>query len=104
MDRLRMENGFRNPCDRSDRRRRTGSVQSRTLAAEKLVDALYPSGLQGYWGPGFLTEISGAAIDTMVAWCAHRPSPVCRVVIEHVLGGGVSRSDRDAPGFNHRDG
>jgi FAD/FMN-containing dehydrogenase len=72
-------------------------------AAQKLVDAFYPSGLQEYWKSSFLTEISDAAIDTMVAWSAHRPSPLCHVVIEHTLGGAVSRRDRDATAFNHRD-
>jgi FAD/FMN-containing dehydrogenase len=72
-------------------------------AAQKLVDAFYPSGLQEYWKSSFLTEISDAAIDTMVAWCAHRPSPLCHVVIEHTLGGAVCRRGRDATAFNHRD-
>jgi hypothetical protein len=48
-------------------------------------------------------EISDAAIDTMATWCAHRPSPLCHVVIEHTLGGAVSRKGRDATAFNHRD-
>jgi FAD binding domain/Berberine and berberine like len=72
-------------------------------AAQQLVDAFYPPGLQEYWKSSFLTEISDAAIDTMIAHCAHRPSPLCHVVIEHTLGGAVSRIDTDATAFNHRD-
>jgi FAD binding domain/Berberine and berberine like len=72
-------------------------------AAQKLADAFYPSGLQEYWKSSFLTEISDAVIDTMVACCAYRPSPLCHVVIEHTLGGAVSRQDRDVTAFNHRD-
>jgi FAD/FMN-containing dehydrogenase len=72
-------------------------------AAQQLVDAFYPPGLQEYWKSSFLTEISDAAIATMVAHCAHRPSPLCHVVIEHTLGGAVSRIDTDATAFNHRD-
>jgi FAD/FMN-containing dehydrogenase len=72
-------------------------------AAQKLVDAFYPPGLQQYWKASFLQEISDAAIDTIVASCTHRPSPICHVVIEHTLGGAVSRVDREATAFNHRD-
>jgi hypothetical protein len=72
-------------------------------AAQKLVDAFYPPGLQQYWKASFLTEISDAAIDTIVSYCAQRPSPICHVVIEHTLGGAVSRVDRGATAFNHRD-
>jgi hypothetical protein len=51
--------------------------------AQQLVDAFYPPGIQEYCKSSFLTEISDEAIDTMVAHCAHRPSPLCRVVLEH---------------------
>lgn len=72
-------------------------------AAQKLVDAFYPPGLQAYFKASFLTEISEAAIDTIVTYCANRPSPICHVVIEHTLGGAVSRVDREATAFHHRD-
>ena len=41
-------------------------------------------GLQSYFKASFLKEISDAAIDTMVSYCA-RPSPICHLVIEHTL-------------------
>jgi FAD/FMN-containing dehydrogenase len=72
-------------------------------AAQKLVDAFYPSGLQVYFKASFLKAISDAAIDTMVAYCAKRPSPLCHLVIEHTLGGAVSRIEREATAFHHRD-
>jgi hypothetical protein len=72
-------------------------------AAQKLVDAFYPPGLQAYFKASFLKELSEAAINTMVAYCANRPSPICHVVIEHTLGGAVSRVDREATAFHHRD-
>jgi FAD/FMN-containing dehydrogenase len=72
-------------------------------AAQKLVDAFYPPGLQQYWKASFLQELSEAAIDTIVASSAQRPTPLCHVVIEHTLGGAVSRVDREATAFQHRD-
>jgi len=72
-------------------------------AAQKLADAFYPPGIQNYWKSSFLKEISDEAIDTMVAYCANRPSPMCHGGIEHQLGGAVSRADREATAFNHRD-
>jgi FAD binding domain/Berberine and berberine like len=72
-------------------------------AAQQLIDAFYPPGLQQYWKSSFLQEISDGAIATMVAYCAKRPSPMCHAVIEHTLGGAVSRVDREATAFNHRD-
>ncbi len=72
-------------------------------AAQKLIDGFYPPGLQNYWKSSLLTEISDKAIDTMVAHCARRPSPMCHGLIEHQLGGAVSRVDHEATAFNHRD-
>ena len=72
-------------------------------AAQKLIDAFYPPGLQNYWKSNFLKEISDAAIDTMVHYCAKRPAPLCHGLIEHQLGGAVDRVARDATAFNHRD-
>ena len=72
-------------------------------AAQQLIDAFYPFGLQNYWKSSFLKEISDEAIDTMVAYCAERPSPMCHGLIEHQLGGAVRRADREVTAFNHRD-
>ena len=72
-------------------------------AAQQLIDGFYPFGLQNYWKSSFLKTISDEAIDTMVAYCAKRPSPICHGLIEHQLGGAVSRADREATAFGHRD-
>jgi hypothetical protein len=71
--------------------------------AQKMIDGLYPSGNQSYWKSNFFKEISDGAIDTITAYCAKRPFPLCHCVIEHQLGGAVSRIDTNATAFNHRD-
>src|SRR2546428_4479918 len=72
-------------------------------AAQQLIDGFYPPGLQNYWKSSFLRTISDEAIDTIVAYCAKRPSPICHGLIEHQLGGAVSRVDRAATAFGYRD-
>jgi len=72
-------------------------------AAQQLLDGFYPFGLQSYWKSSFLKEISDGAIDTMVAHCGRRPTPICHGIIEHQLGGAVRRADREATAFAHRD-
>lgn len=72
-------------------------------AAQQLIDGFYPPGLQNYWKSNFLRTIIDEVIDTMVAYCARRPSPICHGLIEHQLGGAVRRIDRDATAFGHRD-
>ena len=52
-------------------------------AAQQLIDAFYPSGLQNYWKSSFLKKISDEAIDTMVSYCSRRPSSMCHGLIEH---------------------
>ena len=72
-------------------------------AAQQLIDGFYPFGLQNYWKSCFLKKISDEAIDTMVTYCAKRPTPMCHGIIEHQLGGAVRRVDRDATAFGQRD-
>jgi FAD/FMN-containing dehydrogenase len=72
-------------------------------AAQQLIDGFYPTGLQSYWKSSFLDKITDGAIDTMVAYCNKRPTPICHGIIEHQLGGAVRRADREATAFAHRD-
>ncbi|HEV2491372.1 MAG TPA: FAD-binding oxidoreductase [Candidatus Acidoferrales bacterium] len=72
-------------------------------AAQQLLDGFYPTGLQSYWKSSFLDKIADGAIDTMVAYCNKRPSPMCHGLIEHQLGGAVKRSNRETTAFAHRD-
>ena len=70
---------------------------------QAMLDAPYPPGLQNYWKANFMREISDDAIDTMVAHCADRPTPMCHMLIEGILGGAVGRVSPDDTAFNHRD-
>ena len=72
-------------------------------AAQQLIDGFYPAGLHSYWKSSFLDKIADGAIDTMVAYCDRRPTPICHGIIEHQLGGAVRRVDREATAFAHRD-
>ena len=72
-------------------------------AAQQLIDGFYPPGLQNYWKASFLKKINDEVIETMLDFCSRRPSPMCHGLIEHQLGGAVSRADRDATAFAHRD-
>jgi hypothetical protein len=72
-------------------------------AAQQLLDSFYPFGLQSYWKSSFLKEIGDQAINTMVAYCAKRPTPICHGIIEHQLGGAVKRVERNATAFGQRD-
>jgi FAD/FMN-containing dehydrogenase len=72
-------------------------------AAQQLIDGFYPTGLQSYWKSSFLDTITDGAIDTMVAYCNERPTPICHGIIEHQLGGAVRRVAREATAFAHRD-
>lgn len=72
-------------------------------SAQKLVDDFYPKGLQNYWKSSFIEKISDEVIDIIVHYCANRPSPMCHGLIEHQLGGAVSRTGREETAFNHRD-
>jgi hypothetical protein len=72
-------------------------------SAQKLVDDFYPKSLQNYWKSSFIREVSDEAIDTIVHNCMNRPSPMCHRLIEHQLGGAVSRIRLETSGFNHRD-
>lgn len=71
-------------------------------ALQTMLDGSYPTGLLNYWKSGFLAELSDAAIDTILAQAAERPTPLCHLAIEH-LGGAIARTDAQDTAFAHRD-
>ncbi len=68
---------------------------------QSLDDPNYPFGLYNYWTSSFLKDLSDAAIDTLLAHSAKRPTPLCHVLIEP-LGGAVGRVREGETAFAHR--
>jgi FAD/FMN-containing dehydrogenase len=65
------------------------------------LDASFPKGALNYWKSNFLTELSDAAIETMVDCFARCPTPMSQFLIEH-LHGAVTRVGVSDTAFPHR--
>ena len=70
-------------------------------AINGMLDAAYPKGALNYWRSHFLTELSDAAIDTMIACFARCPTPMGQLLIEH-FHGEATRIGADVTAFPHR--
>jgi hypothetical protein len=66
-----------------------------------LLDAGFPKGALNYWKSAFFTELSDAAVQTMVDAFGAAPSQMSGMVIEH-FHGEVTRIDPTATAFPHR--
>ncbi|WP_213308122.1 FAD-binding oxidoreductase [Paraburkholderia sacchari] len=66
-----------------------------------MLDANYPKGALNYWKSNFLTELSDAAIDTMIDCFARCPTPKGQLLLEH-FHGAVARVDVSDTAFPHR--
>jgi FAD/FMN-containing dehydrogenase len=66
-----------------------------------LLDAGFPKGALNYWKSAFFTELSDAAVRTMVDAFEAAPSQMSGMVIEH-FHGEVTRIDPTATAFPHR--
>ncbi len=75
-----------------------------SIAYEELntiLDAGFPKGALNYWKSNFLTELSDAAIETMIDCFARCPTPMSQLLIEH-LHGAVTRVGVSETAFPHR--
>jgi FAD/FMN-containing dehydrogenase len=70
-------------------------------AWQSAADAEFPFGRQHYWKSGYLTQLSTAAIDTILEFTARAPSPYTGVGFQQ-LTGVASRVDPAATAFAHR--
>ncbi|MFN8592245.1 MAG: FAD-binding oxidoreductase [Thermomicrobiales bacterium] len=71
-------------------------------ALQRIMDDTFPAGQQVYWKSHFLVDLSDEVIETMVHHANAAPSPLSKVMLEH-LGGAVARVPQDATAFDHRD-
>ena len=62
---------------------------------------LFPAGLHYYWTSQFMTEISPAAIETLLSRFAQVPSPRSTILFQ-LFGGAISRVKPSATAFYHR--
>jgi UDP-N-acetylenolpyruvoylglucosamine reductase len=66
------------------------------------ADAFFPAGLRFYWKSHFLKEVGDDAVEATVSHFAKSPSPRSLLVFQQ-YGGAVSRVERSATAFWHRD-
>jgi hypothetical protein len=66
-----------------------------------MLDASYPRGALNHWKSGFLTELSDAAIDTIIDCFARCPTPMGQILVEH-FHGAATRVGAGDTAFPHR--
>jgi FAD/FMN-containing dehydrogenases len=66
-----------------------------------MLDAAYPKGALNYWKSSFLSQLSDAAIDTLVDCFARCPTPMGQLLLEH-FHGAVTRVNVVDTAFPHR--
>lgn len=71
-------------------------------AAQRMADFLWPSGLHNYWKSSYLTALSDGAVDVIVDYFAHVPSPRTVIVLEHNGQSAWDRVPDSATAFGHR--
>ena len=71
------------------------------VALNSMLDGGFPKGALNYWKSSFLTTLSDAAIEAMVAAFRECPSPMGAVLLEH-FHGAVTRVPVAETAFPHR--
>ena len=66
-----------------------------------MLDAGFPKGALNYWKSNFLTELSDAAISTMIDCFARCPTPMGQLLLEHIHGAATRVGVGDTA-FPHR--
>jgi FAD/FMN-containing dehydrogenase len=69
-----------------------------------MLDASYPAGALNYWKSNFLTELSDAAIATMIECFARCPTTMGQLLIEHIHGAATRVGVADTAFPHRRDG
>jgi hypothetical protein len=71
------------------------------LMVQKLFDEDYPKGRRYYWKSSYLTDLSDAAIDTVLDIADARPSPLTSIDIWS-LGGAIANVSPEMSPLGHR--
>jgi hypothetical protein len=71
-------------------------------ALQGMFDAGAPKGVLSYWKTEYLSELSDAAIDVLMAHTARMGKPFAQLHVHHV-GGAVARAPADATAVGRRD-
>ena len=66
-----------------------------------MLDTGFPKGALNYWKSSFLTQLSDAAIGTMIDCFARCPSPMAQLLLEHIHGA-AARIGASDTAFPHR--
>ncbi len=66
-----------------------------------MMDGLFPKGALNYWKSSFISDLSDAAIDTIIERFQDVPSPMSKVFVES-FHGAVTRIPDDGTAFLHR--
>lgn len=70
-------------------------------ALQTMFDAGSPPGMRNYWRSNYVTELSDAAIDAIVAHADGLPSPQSMLMLEHMQGA-IARVGEQATAFSNR--
>jgi FAD/FMN-containing dehydrogenase len=66
-----------------------------------MLDGAYPKGALNYWKSSFLSQLSDAAIDTLIDWFNRCPTPMGQLLLEH-FHGAVTRVNVTDTAYPHR--
>jgi FAD/FMN-containing dehydrogenase len=72
------------------------------VAAQRAIDDLYAKGSRNYWKSHNFTELSDAALDTIVEYARMLPTPQSDILISH-LGGVINDVAAEKTAYPHRD-
>lgn len=77
-------------------------VEMPYLALQSMIDAATPPGVGNHVKSEFLRDLGDATIDGLLRSWGEMPGPTCQLLLR-LLGGAISRVDRDATAYAHRD-
>ncbi len=72
------------------------------VAMQQLLDPLWAKGLRNHMKAGYLANLGGGAINTLLHGWQAKPSPMSELHIHH-MGGAAARMDPSSAAFPHRE-